>query len=160
MAIPNLQRRISIRPKRNTRQPSMYLPVGLGIIVLNGRLQNITIKHVSCLSKKKLYHEAETTSGKGINAEWGHSKCSYRRAMARLQISFNTNGSDLPRIRDVKKDVINSDPRNATRKFLFRIKKEEKRPGKRERTHSSSGLASVMTGSPFEFTLILPFLAN
>jgi len=97
--------------------------------------------------KKKLYYEAELTAGKGLDAEWGHNKCSYRRAMARLQISLITKGGDLDRIRGAKKDVINSDPGDATRKLLLRIEKEEKRLGQRERQHFSSGFASAISGA-------------
>mmetsp|Transcript_5103 Transcript_5103/g.5799 ORF Transcript_5103/g.5799 Transcript_5103/m.5799 type:complete len:397 (+) Transcript_5103:132-1322(+) len=97
--------------------------------------------------KKKLYYEAETAAGKGLAVEWGHSKCSYRRAMARLQISLNTEGGDLPRLRKASSDVINSDPGDATRKLLLRIEKEEKKLRKRERPHFSSSFASAMSGT-------------
>jgi hypothetical protein len=75
--------------------------------------------------KKKLYHEAEAMASKGLDAEWSHNQSSYRRAMARLKISLGTQGGGYPRIRGAIKDVINSNPGDATRKLLLQIEKED-----------------------------------
>jgi hypothetical protein len=106
-------------------------------------LSNLSLVHL----KKKLYHDAETMAGKGLEAECGHAKCSYRRAMARLHISLNTSGGDLPRLRGAMKDVLDSEPGDATRKLLLRIEKEKVKLEQRERQHFSSGFASAMTGT-------------
>jgi hypothetical protein len=106
-------------------------------------LSNLSLVYL----KKKLYHDAETVAGRGLETEWGHAKCSYRIAMARLHISLNTNGGDLPRLRKAKKDVLNSDPGDATRKLLLRIKKEETKLEKRGRNQFSSSFASTMSGT-------------
>ena len=89
-------------------------------------------------------------ASKGLDAEWGHNKCSYRRAMARLQMSPGTQGGDFPQIRGAMKDVINSDPGDATRKLLLRIEKEVKRLGRRERHHFGSEFASAMSGAMYK----------
>ena len=106
-------------------------------------LSNLSLVYL----KKKFYHEAENAAGKGLSAQWGHGKCSYRRAMARLHISLNTNGGDLPRLKGALDDVLNSDPGDATRKLLLRIETEKKRQEKRERQKFSSGFASAMSGT-------------
>ena len=106
-------------------------------------LSNLSLVYI----KKKLYHDAETIAGRGLEIEWGHAKCSYRIAMARLHISLETNDGDLPRIRKARKDVLNSDPGDATRKLLLRIKKEETKLEKRDRNRFSSGFASSMSGT-------------
>jgi len=106
-------------------------------------LSNLSLVYL----KKKLYHDAETMTGRGLEAEWGHDKCSYRRAMARLHISLNTSGGDLPRLGGAQNDVLNSEPGDATRKLLLRIDKEKKKLEQRERQHFSSGFASAMSGT-------------
>ena len=99
-----------------------------------------------CL-KKKLYEEAEIAAGKGLDAKWGHNKCAYRRAMARLQISLNTNGGDLTRLRGAIKDVISTDPSEQTRVLLLRLEHEKKKLEKRERKKFGSRFASAITGT-------------
>jgi hypothetical protein len=106
-------------------------------------LSNLSLVYL----KKKLYHDAETMAGKGLEAECGHAKCSYRRAMARLHISLNTSGGDLPRLRGAMKDVLDSEHGDATRKLLLRIEKEKMKVEQREQQHFSSGFASAMTGT-------------
>ncbi len=78
--------------------------------------------------------------------EWGHSKCSYRLAMARLQISKVTPRGDLTRLRKAKKDVLNADIGNATRKLLLQIEAEINRLEQRERNQFGSGFAAAMAG--------------
>jgi hypothetical protein len=106
-------------------------------------LSNLSLVYL----KKKLYHDAETMAGRGLEAECGHAKCSYRRAKARLHISLNTTGGDLPRLRGALKDVLDSEHGDATRNLLLRIEKEKMKLEQRERQHFSSGFASAMTGT-------------
>lgn len=116
----------------------------------NGSQREMYITLCSNLSlvylKTKEYHDAEIFAGRGLEAEWGHGKCSYRRAMARLHISLNTGGGDLSLLREASKDVLNSDPGDATQKLLLRIKKERKKIEEQERQKFSSGFASAMSG--------------
>eukprot|EP00537_Pseudo-nitzschia_pungens_P017150 CAMPEP_0172405678 /NCGR_PEP_ID=MMETSP1061-20121228/67790_1 /TAXON_ID=37318 /ORGANISM="Pseudo-nitzschia pungens, Strain cf. pungens" /LENGTH=438 /DNA_ID=CAMNT_0013140965 /DNA_START=195 /DNA_END=1511 /DNA_ORIENTATION=- len=104
---------------------------------------NLALVHL----KTKDYHDAERIAGRGLDAEWGHGKCSYRRAMARLHISLDTQGGDLSRLKGASKDILNSDPGDATWKLLLRIKKEIKRLEEKELREFSSEFASAMSGA-------------
>ena len=97
--------------------------------------------------KKKLYKAAEEAAGRGLSIQWGHSKCSYRRAMARLCISLATKGGDLNRIRGALQDVLNGAPGDATRELLERIEREKRRLEKRQRERFSSDFAYAMSDS-------------
>ena len=117
----------------------------------NGSQRETYIALLSNLSlvylKKKLYREAETVAGRGLDTEWGYNKCSYRRATARVQISLNTSGGNLPRLRGARKDVVNCDIGDAARKMLLRIEKEIKRLEKREQQKFSARFSSAMAGT-------------
>eukprot|EP00978_Attheya_sp_CCMP212_P033039 scaffold131592_cov60-Attheya_sp.AAC.4 len=78
-------------------------------------LSNLSLIHL----KKKEYLEAERVATKALDMDWSHIKCSYRWAMARLQISKSaSSGGDLTRPRGARKDTLNADPIDATRKLL------------------------------------------
>lgn len=118
----------------------------------NGTQRNTLIALLSNLSlvyiKLKMHHEAEATATKGLDVECNHAKCSYRRAMARLQISHNTRCGDLPRLQGAMQDLVNSDREdNATRKLYLKVEKEKKRLGDLERKTFSSKFAAAMSGT-------------
>jgi tetratricopeptide (TPR) repeat protein len=105
-------------------------------------LSNLSLIHL----KKKEYLEAERVATKALDMDWSHNKCSYRRAMARLQISKSaSSGGDLARLRGAKKDVINGDPIDATRKLLQRIENEIDRIEKKDHARFGSGFASALS---------------
>eukprot|EP00978_Attheya_sp_CCMP212_P022775 scaffold68492_cov52-Attheya_sp.AAC.3 len=105
-------------------------------------LSNLSLIHL----KKKEYLEAERVATKALDMDWSHSKSSYRRAMARLQISKSaSSGGDLTRLRGAKKDILNGDPIDATRKLLQRIKNEIERIEKKDHAQFGSGFASALS---------------
>jgi hypothetical protein len=117
----------------------------------NGLQRDTFVALVSNISlvylKKKLYTAAEEAAGRGLSVEWDHSKCSYRRAMARLKISLATSGGDLKRIRGALEDIVNGTPGDATRKLLERIERERGKLEKRQREFFSSAFASAISDS-------------
>lgn len=105
-------------------------------------LSNLSLVYL----KQEDYLQAENTASKALELEWGHNKCSYRRALARLKISQSTPSGDLKRLRQAMKDVLNADPGNATKILLLQVEVEIKKVEKRERNHFSAGFAAAMTG--------------
>jgi len=54
------------------------------------------------------YRRSEEYATKALDIEWGHEKCSYRRAIARFKISQSSEGGDLILLRKAKCDVFNA----------------------------------------------------
>ena len=106
---------------------------------------NLTLMYM----KKEDFHQAESSALKALDLEWDHAKCSYNLAKARLNISRKTCGGDLVRLRQSKRNVLNAERGNATRKLLCsitdEIEKLEKQEQKRFGAGFASGFASAMS---------------
>lgn len=96
---------------------------GLERETLVALLSNLSMVYL----KKGVYPDAERAASRCLELDSGHSKASYRRATARLQMSRKTSRGDLQRIRGAQEDVLRCDQGDATRKLLGRIKAEQKR---------------------------------
>lgn len=101
--------------------------------------------------KEKDYHQSEALASIVLDIEWGHEKCSYRRAMARFKISQATDGGDLILLRKAKKDVMNGartppSTLKATQKLMFQINDEIKRLEKKEGKKFSRGFENALGG--------------
>ena len=83
-----------------------------------------------------------------LEIEWGHVKCSYRRAIARFKISQGTSGGDLILLRKAKEDVLNAGGASpkAAEKLMSQIENEIKRLEKRERKHFSASFQNALSG--------------
>mmetsp|Transcript_6053 Transcript_6053/g.9598 ORF Transcript_6053/g.9598 Transcript_6053/m.9598 type:complete len:253 (+) Transcript_6053:542-1300(+) len=116
----------------------------------NGEQKDGRIAILSNLSlvlfKKKDFLQSESVVSQALEMEWGHSKCSYRRAMACFRISQSTPGGDLKRLRQAKKDVLNADISKSTRDLFLRLEAEIKKIEKEEQKRFSSGFAAGMAG--------------
>jgi len=101
--------------------------------------------------KKGNYRRSEEYATKVLDIEWGHEKCSYRRAMARFKISQGSEGGDLILLRKAKRDVLNAgrtppSTLQATQKLLQQIGNEIKRLETKERRQFSTGFQSALSG--------------
>jgi hypothetical protein len=106
-------------------------------------LSNLALVHL----KKKEYVKAETVATNALDLEWGHGKCSYRRALARYNISLNdTPVGNLTKLREAKKDILNADIDPATRTLLKKIEREISRLEKKQQKNFSSGFAAAVAG--------------
>jgi len=105
-------------------------------------LSNLSLIHL----KKKEYHHAESVASKALDIEWGHDKCSYRRAKARLHVSQSSPNGDLTRLRAAKKDILNMHPSEETRKLLLKVMAEIKRLEKKEQQQFGAGFGAALTG--------------
>jgi len=95
--------------------------------------------------KKGDYRQSEATATKVLDIEWGHEKCSYRRAMARIKISQSTGG-DLILLKKAFKDVLNCTPSATSQKLVVQMESEIKRLEKKERKQFSSGFGGALAG--------------
>jgi len=101
--------------------------------------------------KKKCYRQSEAFASKVLEIEWGHEKCSYRRAMARFKISQATSGGDLVLLGKAKDDVLNAgrtppSTLKASQKLMSQIDAEVKRLEKIERKQFSAGFENALAG--------------
>jgi hypothetical protein len=91
------------------------------------------------LSKKDL---SDAFATKVLDMEWGHEKCSYRRAMARLKICQSTPGGNLALLRQAEEDAYNAgstppDVFKAKQKLVSQIEAEIKRLKKKNQVNFS-----------------------
>ena len=101
--------------------------------------------------KQGNYLRSEEYATKVLDIEWGHEKCSYRRAMARFKISQTSEGGNLTLLRKAKKDVLNAGKTppstlKATQKLYQQIENEIKRLEKKERREFSAGFQNALSG--------------
>jgi len=83
-------------------------------------LSNLSLVYL----KKGLAADAEMTASKCLALDQGHKKAAYRRATARLQISYASRNGDPRRIQGAFEDVQICDPSDATRKLMHQIHNE------------------------------------
>jgi hypothetical protein len=101
--------------------------------------------------KKGNYYLSEAFATKVLNMEWGHEKCSYRRAMARLKISQSMPGGDPGLLRQAEEDAYNAGnaPRDvfkAKQNLLSQIGAEIKRLKRNNQAKFSSGFGNALSG--------------
>lgn len=98
--------------------------------------------------KQERFVDAERTASSCLKLDPDHGKASYRRAMARLQISRRTPGGDAKRIGKAREDATSCDHGDARNKLLQRIENEVKRiekiEEKKKQKQFCSGFASAV----------------
>ena len=110
-------------------------------------LSNMSLIHY----KKEDYINSEDCASKVLDMEWGHEKCSYRRAIARLKISQSKSGGNIALLRKAKDDVLNAGKTppatmKATQKLMAQIEAEIKNLKKTERKNFSKGFENALFG--------------
>ena len=88
---------------------------------------------------------SEECASRALDMEWGHEKCSYRRAIARLKISQSTGGN-VGLLRKAKSDVLNAARGPSTTKLLQQIEAEIEKLKKSERNKFSRGFENALAG--------------
>jgi hypothetical protein len=101
--------------------------------------------------KKGDYRLSETFATNVLEMEWGHEKCSYRRAMARLKICQSTPGGNLALLRQAEDDAYNAGSTppgvfKAKQKLVSQIEAEIKRLKKKNQADFSSGFGKALSG--------------
>eukprot|EP00533_Pseudo-nitzschia_delicatissima_P011825 CAMPEP_0197275668 /NCGR_PEP_ID=MMETSP1432-20130617/14207_1 /TAXON_ID=44447 /ORGANISM="Pseudo-nitzschia delicatissima, Strain UNC1205" /LENGTH=212 /DNA_ID=CAMNT_0042741593 /DNA_START=67 /DNA_END=705 /DNA_ORIENTATION=+ len=84
---------------------------------------NMSMVHL----KQERFLDAERTASSCLELDPDHGKASYRRAMARLQISRRTPGGDAQRIEKARGDATCCNHGDARNKLLQRIENEARR---------------------------------
>eukprot|EP00533_Pseudo-nitzschia_delicatissima_P003184 CAMPEP_0116081940 /NCGR_PEP_ID=MMETSP0327-20121206/2469_1 /TAXON_ID=44447 /ORGANISM="Pseudo-nitzschia delicatissima, Strain B596" /LENGTH=89 /DNA_ID=CAMNT_0003572717 /DNA_START=308 /DNA_END=577 /DNA_ORIENTATION=- len=77
--------------------------------------------------KQERFVDGERTASSCLKLDPDHGKASYRRSMARLQISRRTPWGDAQRIEQAREDATHCDHGDARNKLLQRIENESKR---------------------------------
>jgi hypothetical protein len=109
-------------------------------------LSNVSLNYY----KKEDYLQSEVFASKVLDIEWGHEKCSYRRALARLKISQTTPGGNLALLRNARSDALNSgttspSSRRAVQILLSQIESEIKMIEKKGRRQFVEGFEKALS---------------
>lgn len=99
--------------------------------------------------KKEDYSQSEACAARVLDIEWGHEKCSYRRAMAQYKICQSTPGGDLILLRKAYDDILNAGRTppatlKATQKLMSQIDAGIKRLEKKQQKQFSAGFQNAL----------------
>jgi hypothetical protein len=109
-------------------------------------LSNVSLNYY----KKEDYLQSEVFASKVLDIEWGHEKCSYRRALARLKISRTTPGRNLALLQNARSDALNSgatspSSRRAVQILLSQIESDIKMIEKKGRRQFIEGFENALS---------------